>query len=182
MSDYPLIWIIMGIAGAGKTVVGRLLSARLDCDFIEGDRRHPAANIAKMQAGIPLQDEDRLQWLAGLEGDIKTALERHLETVITCSALKASYRRRLALPRVMLVWLEVPAWELARRLHRRSGHYFQSEMLDSQLAAVEPISPQENVLTVDGLPPPDAIVAFLLRKMTDLFPALQQPWWRRPLT
>jgi gluconokinase len=135
-----------------------------------------------MQAGIPLQDQDRLQWLAALEQDIKTALTRSLETVLTCSALKASYRQRLDLsPRVQLVWLDAPAPELTRRLQQRSGHYLTPEMLASQLAAAEPIGPHENVLTIDGLPSPAAVVTTILTQAAELFPALQQPWWQRLL-
>lgn len=69
MNDCPLVWIVIGVSGSGKTVVGRLLSERLECDFLEGDRRHPPSNIIKMHSGIPLQDEDRQQWLLELEDD-----------------------------------------------------------------------------------------------------------------
>ena len=93
MDDYPLVWIIMGVSGSGKTVIGRLLSERLECDFLEGDRRHPPSNIIKMLSQNPLQDEDRRQWLLEIEDDIGRAIDRSRETVITCSALKASYRK-----------------------------------------------------------------------------------------
>jgi gluconokinase len=120
---------------------------------------------------------------AALGRDIKMALEHHLETVLTCSALKASYRQQLAVsPQVQQVWLEVPSQELTCRLRQRSGHYLPPDMLASQLAAAEPIGPHENVLTIDGLPPPAAVVTTLLAKATELFPALQQPWWQRVLS
>jgi len=180
MNDYPLVWIIMGVAGAGKTVVGRLLSARLDCDFLEGDRRHPVTNILKMLTGNPLQDDDRLQWLKVLESDIRQALARNLETVLTCSALKASYRQRLAsLGRVQPVWLHVLEVELRRRLQQRSNHYLRLSMLASQMADFEPVSPAENVLAVDGMLQPQEVVENILEQTVGLFPALKKSWWQR---
>ena len=142
MNDYPLVWIIMGVAGSGKTVVGRLLSERLESDFLEGDRRHPFSNIVKMFSQIPLQDEDRHQWLLEIEDDIRRAIDRNREIVLTCSALKVSYRRQLTSPgRVQLVWLNVPTSELERRLIQRSNHYMKIEMLHNQIATFEPINP-----------------------------------------
>jgi gluconokinase len=183
MNDYPLVWIIMGVAGAGKTVAGRLLSARLDCDFLEGDRRHPVANIMKILAGNPLQDEDRLRWLKVLESDIRQALARDLETVLTCSALKASYRQRLdSLGRVQPVWLHVPEVELRRRLQQRLNHYLQLAMLESQIAALEPIGPNENVITIDGLLQPKEVVEGILVQAVKLFPGLKKTWWQRVIS
>jgi gluconokinase len=180
MSDCPLVWIMMGVAGSGKTVVGRLLSERLESDFLEGDRRHPQANILKMLSHQPLEDADRRQWLLEIEDDIRRASDRHRETVITCSALKLAYRKRLITwGRVQLVYLEVPPSELERRLTQRQNHYMQSAMLQSQIAAFESISPEENVITVDGLLPPVEAVNQLLAQATQRFPSLKQPWWQR---
>lgn len=180
MDSCPLVWIIMGVAGSGKTVVGRLLSERLESDFLEGDRRHPLSNIIKMSSQQPLQDEDRRQWLLEIEDDIRRAITQHREAVITCSALKTSYRRQLtSLGPVQLVWLKVPEPELARRLASRSNHYMKPEMLHSQIAAFEPISPDENVITVNGLLAPDEIVDELLKKAMQRFPNLKNPWWQR---
>lgn len=180
MNDYPLVWVIMGAAGSGKSVVGRLLSGRLESDFLEGDRRHPLPNILKMITKIPLQDEDRRQWLFEMEDDIRRAKNRNIETVLTCSALKASYRKQLASPgRVQLVWLNVPPSELQRRLTQRSNHYMQAEMLESQISAFEPISPDENVIIVDGLLPPIEVVDALMNKAIQLFPAMPKYWWQR---
>ncbi len=175
-----MVWIIMGVAGAGKTVLGRLLSERLDSDFLEGDRRHPLTNLIKMISQRPLQDEDRLQWLLEIENDVRRALERNIETVLTCSALKASYRKQLASPgRVQLVWIDVPISELERRVSQRSNHYMRPEMLHSQIAVFEPISPNENVITVDGLLQPNEVVDELWVKAIKLFPSLKKSWWQR---
>jgi gluconokinase len=182
MSDYPLVWIIMGIAGAGKTVVARLLSERLDSDFLEGDRRHSSMNISKMLSNCPLQDEDRVQWLFEIESDIRRAIARNIETVVTCSALKASYRRQLSSPdRVQPVWIDVPTSELDRRIRNRSDHYMKYELLSSQIAAFEPIDPNENVITVNGLLPPDEVVDELLATAIMIFPSLKKPWWLRSI-
>jgi gluconokinase len=180
MNDCPVVWIMMGIAGSGKTVVGRLLSERLESDFLEGDRRHSQANILKMLSHQPLEDADRRQWLLEIEDDIRRASDRHRETVITCSALKLSYRKQLTTwGRVQLVYLEVPPSELERRLTQRQNHYMQSAMLQSQIAAFEPITPEENVITVDGLLPPVEAVNQLLAQAMQRFPSLKQPWWQR---
>jgi gluconokinase len=180
MSNYPLVWIIMGVAGSGKTVVGRLLSERLESDFLEGDRRHPSANLIKMLCQHPLQDENRRQWLLELEDDIRRAIDRNIETVLTCSALRAIYRKQLTSPgRVQIVWLNVPTSELERRLAHRLNHYMKLEMLASQIAAFESISPDEKIITVDGLLRPVEIVDELMSKVIQLFPIMQKPWWQR---
>jgi gluconokinase len=180
MNDCPLVWIIMGVAGSGKTVVGRLLSERLEIDFLEGDRRHPLPNIVKMFSQIPLQDEDRHQWLLEIEDDIRRAIDRNREIVLTCSALKVSYRRQLTSPgRVQLVWLDVPTSELERRLTQRSNHYMKIEMLRSQIATFEAINPEENVISVNGLLPPSEVVDELLSKATQIFPSISKSWWQR---
>lgn len=178
MNESPLIWIVMGVSGSGKTVVGRLLAQKLECDFLEGDRRHPLANIQKMHAQQPLTDPDRRPWLMEIERDIQQAIDRHRETVITCSALKADYRRQLtALGRVQLVWLNVPKLELQRRLKNRPDHFMTAEMLDSQLAAFEAIGVDESLATIDLATPltPDEIVS----KLAQEFPSINMPWWQR---
>jgi gluconokinase len=179
MNEYPLVWIVTGVAGSGKTVVGRLLSQQLECDFLEGDRRHPLPNIIKMQSHIPLQDSDRQQWLLAMEEDVRRAIALHRETVLTCSALKAAYRKQLmVLGRVQLVWLNVPEAELERRLNQRSNHYMKLEMLRSQIAAFEAIAPEETVITVNGLLSPIEIVNELLQA-SQQFPDREKPWWHR---
>ena len=180
MNNYPLVWVMMGVAGSGKTVVGRRWATRLDCDFLEGDRRHSPANIAKMSGGIPLNDGDRQQWLLNIKTDMKRAIEQQREIVMTCAALKAAYRTEMAaLGRVQFVWLQVSPTELKRRLAQRSNHYMQPDMLNSQLDAFEGIAPSENILTLDSGPSPDQMVEHLWIKAVEQYPELAQAWWQR---
>jgi gluconokinase len=180
MASCPLAWIIIGVSGSGKSVVGRLLSEHLDCDFLEGDRRHPLANINKMISNKPLEDEDRRQWLRNIEADIQRAIALKREAVITCSCLKSSYRKQLAsLGRVQLVWLTVPEKELEQRLANRENHFMQSEMLKSQLATFEPITSEENVIIVNGVLSPREIVEELMKQAAQIFPDLKISWWQR---
>ncbi|MBM0742016.1 gluconokinase [Phormidium sp. CLA17] len=180
MHPCPLVWIVIGVAGSGKTVVGRLLSQQLECDFLEGDRRHPLPNIVKMTSHIPLEDSDRRSWLLEIENDTQRAIALKRETVLTCSALKLSYRKQLtAQERVQLVWLNVPEAELERRLSQRANHYMQLEMLRSQIATFEPIQPDENAIIVNGLLSPVEVINELLSIATQLFPNLKKSWWQR---
>lgn len=180
MTSCPLVWVIIGVCGSGKSVVGRLLSERLECDFLEGDRRHPMANINKMLSHIPLEDEDRRQWLLNIEDDIRWAKNQKREAVITCSCLKASYRKQLAsLGQVQLVWISVPEAELAKRMATRENHFMKTEMLKSQLAAFEPISSEEHVIILNGILTPSEIVDELMRQATQMFPDLKTSWWQR---
>lgn len=180
MNDFPLVWIIIGVSGSGKTTIGRLLSERLECDFMEGDRRHPPSNISKMLSGTRLEDEDRSEWLLRIKNDIQRAIDLNLETVITCSALKVSYRKQIASQnRVQLVWPEVTETELKQRLIRRLNHYMKPEMLEGQIATFEAISPEENAITVNGMLPQSQIVDELVSKANQLFPSMNQEWWKR---
>ncbi len=180
MDAYPIVWIIIGVAGSGKTLIGRRLAAQRECDFLEGDRRHPSANVAKMLAQKPLTDTDRAAWLQAMMADIQRAIDRNYETVLTCSALKRAYRRQLQVSdRVQLVWINVAEVELQRRLAQRADHYMQPDMLRSQLAAFEPIALGENVITVDGSQLPEAIVVDILSQAKQRFPNLAKPWWER---
>jgi gluconokinase len=180
MDSCPLVWIIIGVSGSGKSVVGRLLSERLDCDFLEGDRRHPLANIKKMISLKPLADEDRRHWLRNIEADIQRAIVLKREAVITCSCLKSIYRKQLAsLGPVQLVWLTVPEEELEQRLANREHHFMQSEMLKSQLATFEPITSEEHVIIVNGVLSPREIVEELMRQAAQIFPELMLSWWQR---
>ena len=182
MSGCPFVWVITGVAGSGKTVVGRLLSERLESDFLEGDRRHPSSNITKMLSGQPLQDQDRGEWLQAIENDIRQAISHRRETVITCSALKASYRSRftsLGLGAVQLVWLNVPEAELKLRLRNRLNHYMSYEMLDSQIASFETITLDEQVIAADGSLSPNEIVSDIIEQAAQIYPNLSKPWWQR---
>lgn len=153
----------MGPAGAGKSTVGVGLAAALGWEFVEGDAFHPAENVAAMRGGHPLGDEQRAPWLAALSEVIASHLRGQAAAVVACSALKRAHRDALvpagADGRVRFVYLRADAALLARRLRERPGHFFPPELLDSQLEALEPPSPDEGVLVLDASAPPDHLVA-----------------------
>ncbi|HEX3804991.1 MAG TPA: gluconokinase [Solirubrobacteraceae bacterium] len=156
--------IVMGVSGAGKSTVAANLSERLGWDLAEGDDLHPAANVAKMAAGLPLTDEDRKPWLAAVARWIDGELDGGRRGAITCSALKRSYRDQLRRPGVLFVFLDVPRAELEQRLAHRAHHFMPASLLESQLAALEPPAPDEAAITVVAEDPDysvDAIVAAL---------------------
>lgn len=136
-----MIAILMGVTGSGKTTVAEALMHRTGWRFAEGDDYHPAANKAKMHAGQELTDEDRAPWLAALHGVLERWVREGTKGVMTCSALKESYRRALVdgLPEgaARFVLLEVPRSELEERLERRTGHFMNPALLDSQLQTLE---------------------------------------------
>jgi gluconokinase len=180
MNNYPLVWIIIGVSGSGKTAIGRLLAQQLECDFLEGDLRHPLSNVIKMSLQQPLEEEDRLPWLLEIEDDIRRAINRNRETVITCSALKASYRKQLtSLGRVQLVWIDVAESLLEQRLKERAKHYMKPEMLPSQIFAFEAILSEEKVITVDGNFSINAVMNDLMIEVIRQFPSMDKPWWER---
>jgi gluconokinase len=182
MKQHPLIFIIIGVSGSGKSTIGRHFSQALECDFQENDRRHSATNIKKMSQGTPLEDEDRREWLAAIESDIRWSIDRNLEVVMTCSALKAKYRKQLtSLGRTQLIYIKVPKDILKERLAARKNHYMSIEMLDLQISAFEPIQPIESVITVNGSGSTDEVMSDLMSKLTEQFPSLQQPWWERSI-
>ena len=145
-----MILIVAGVSGSGKTTVGALLAGRLHWRFADADTFHPAANIAKMRAGIPLTSEDRQPWLRAVSDWIDARIAAGEPAVVTCSALKRAYRDELLAgrPAATMVFLVVSREELERRLLSRPGHFFPEKLLDSQLAALEPPGPDERVRTV----------------------------------
>lgn len=180
MQDSPIVWIVMGVAGVGKTTVGRALAAVRECDFLEGDRRHPLANIEKMQAQTPLTDGDRIQWLDALVADLQRALDCGYETVVTCSALKRSYRDRLRIDDlVQFIWIDLPSAELQRRLLERTNHYMTATMLEDQLATLEPLGADESPIMVSGMSDVATIVQTILTQGQSRFRAFDRPWWAR---
>ena len=180
MNECVLAWILIGVSGSGKSTIGRRFSHELECDFIEGDCRHTQANIIKMSSGIPLEDEDRRQWLAAIEADLRWSLDRNREVVMTCSALKVEYRKQLtSLGRVQLVLIDVPIAILKQRLETRENHYMSAQMLASQVDAFEVIKPEENIITIDGSCSIDDVMDELISKAIQLFPNLQKPWYKR---
>lgn len=151
-----MIVVLMGVAGSGKTTVGRTLAAGLGWEFRDADDFHPPENVAKMGRGEPLTDADRAPWLAAIRRHIDGCLTRRENAVFTCSALKETYRRAIQADpdRVKLVQLSGSPELIQARLTARSGHFMKPDMLASQLAALEPPA---DVLTVDIAPPPEVI-------------------------
>ncbi|PAX07383.1 gluconokinase [Sphingomonas lenta] len=139
----------MGVSGAGKTAVGRALADALGCLFLEGDDFHPPANVEKMRAGEPLTDADRAPWLDSLADALAAHEAKGERSVLACSALRRRYRDRLAAAApCRFVLLDVPTHELARRLERRADHFMPAALLESQLATLEPLEPDENGCTL----------------------------------
>jgi gluconokinase len=153
MAD-PSELVIMGVSGSGKTAVGALLANRLGWPYAEADDFHPDANIAKMAAGHPLDDDDRRPWLAAIAAWIDERIARREAGVVSCSALKRRYRDVLRRPEVWFVYLEGSRELVARRLAMRHGHFFKADLLASQFADLEPPAPDEACITVpiDGSP------------------------------
>jgi gluconokinase len=172
--------MIIGVSGSGKTSVGRALAAQLECDFLEGDRRHPDINIQKMYHHQALGDADRQDWLTALAADIGDAIAYNRETVITCSALKVAYRAQLTKPgRVQMIWLDVPEAELRRRVQQRQNFFMTIEMLDSQLATFEAMTLTENVIIISGNLSIEQTLEAITQQIHQQFPILKSPWWQR---
>jgi gluconokinase len=149
----PVI-VVMGVSGSGKSTVGGLLAERLGVPYAEADDFHPAANIAKMSAGRPLDDADRAPWLDAIAGWIAGRGDRG--GVVSCSALRRRYRDRLraAAPGLIFVHLDGPPELIASRLAARMRHFMPAGLLDSQLEALEPLAADESgaVIPIDGGP------------------------------
>jgi gluconokinase len=153
--------ILMGVAGSGKTAVGRKLAAALGgrWRFDDADDFHPPANIEKMSRGVPLDDADRWPWLEAIRVHLDACAARGESVVLACSALKESYRRRLAAARAptRFVYLRGDPATFRDRLHARPDHYMKAGLLDSQFAALEEPAPG-TALVIDAALAPDAIV------------------------
>jgi len=152
----------MGVSGCGKSTLGRDLAAVLGVPFVEGDALHPPANVAKMRAGIPLDDADRRPFLERVADAIAA---EPAGVVVSCSALKRAYRdliRTRAGRDVTFVWPHMDRAALAARLAARRDHYMPASLLDSQLAALEPPAADEAAIAVDGAAPTPAQVALVL--------------------
>ncbi len=152
--------VVMGVAGAGKTTVATRLAARLGCQVADADEFHPPANIAKMAAGIPLQDDDRWPWLDAIAAWIRAHAEARRTAVVTCSALKRAYRDvlRSASPGVVFVHLSGSPELIGERMRSRRGHFMPPALLASQLATLQPLDPDEPGLTVDVARTPEELV------------------------
>ena len=147
----PVIAIVMGVSGSGKTTVSALLAAALGCQFQEGDDLHPAENVEKMHGGTPLTDADRMPWLHKIAEEIDGWRARGESGVLTCSALKRSYRDIIigGRPDVTLVYLKGSYDLIRRRMAARHEHFMPVALLDSQFATLEEPTPAEHPIVVD---------------------------------
>ncbi len=143
--------VVMGVSGCGKSTTGEALAAHLGWPFVEGDSFHPEANVAKMRAGIPLDDDDRAPWLRALAAEIGRNEALGQSSVIGCSSLKRAYRDilREGAPRVRFLHVHGARALLESRLSHREGHFFPAKLLDSQLATLEPLAADEDGVVVD---------------------------------
>ena len=150
-----MIIIVAGVAGSGKTTVGKLLADRLGCEFEDGDMLHPAANLAKMQAGMPLTDADRWPWLHVIETWMDQRISAGKTAVLACSALHRRYRDALlgGRPGARMAFLQISHEVAAARLAFRHGHFFPAQLLNSQFRDLQPPGPDEHVLIVDANQP-----------------------------
>jgi len=159
MAD-PVVFVTMGVSGAGKTTLGEMLAARLGWPFKEGDELHPPANVAKMKSGHPLNDADRAPWLAAVGEWIDGWVAAGESGVISCSALKRAYRDTIAAgrPAVRFVFIDLDEATIAARLQRREHAYWPPALLHSQFEALQVPTPDEPVIMVNGHASRDAQV------------------------
>jgi len=161
-----VILIILGVSGAGKTTIGKLLAHEVGWRFIEADDFHPAANVAKMRSGRPLTDQDRWLWLERLRQEIKRSIDVGENAVLTCSALKRAYRDRLrASEDVKFVFLRGDYALVEKQLRSRRHHFMNPNLLQSQFDDLEEPESHEDVRTVQLGGTPEDIVGEIKAKL-----------------
>jgi carbohydrate kinase (thermoresistant glucokinase family) len=165
----PSVLIVMGVSGVGKSTIALSLNTHLHWPFQEGDDLHPAANIEKMSHGIPLTDADRAPWLAAVRAWIDARLTASEPGLITCSALKRSYRTTMVANRanVRILYLHADPAVIEEHLARRTGHFMPPTMLESQLRTLEEPAPDEHPITVNVTGSIDDTVADILQKLKE---------------
>jgi len=157
----------MGVSGSGKSLIGARLARELDIEFVEGDGLHAPDNVKRMAAGMPLTDGDRRGWLLAIAAQLREAKRAGVGLVVSCSALKRSYRdllRSRVGADVHFVYLAGSRTLLAERLAQRRGHFMPPALLESQLSILEAPSPDERAWVCDISQAPDAIVADLVKR------------------
>lgn len=159
--------VVMGVSGSGKSTVAALIATRISAELADADDFHPPANVAKMRAAQPLDDGDRAPWLAALSGWLAQHSADGQRAVLSCSALRRSYRDvlRTAGSGVVFVHLAGPRELIAERMRQRAGHFMPPALLESQFAALQPLGPDEAGITLDvradGCVLADRAVAYL---------------------
>lgn len=163
------IVVVMGVSGSGKTTVAGLLAERLGCAFQDGDNLHPRENVEKMKSGTPLTDADRIPWLQAIGRRIDAWRERGETGVVTCSALKRSYRDLIVGDRqnVVLVYLKGPQSLIHERLTARTSHFMPVGLLDSQFATLQEPDPDERAIVVDIGWEPAQIVTVIVERLAE---------------
>jgi gluconokinase len=163
----PCALVVMGVSGSGKSTVADALAKRLNWRFEDGDRFHPASNVAKMSAGQPLTDEDRWPWLQAIADEIDRVCGKGDRAVVACSALKRTYRNILVHGRddVRIVFLDGTEALIASRLAARRGHFMPPGLLASQFKTLEPPTPDERAVTVSIDATVEAIVDDIIRQL-----------------
>jgi gluconokinase len=170
-SGHTGLYVVMGVSGAGKSVIGRPFAEALALDFVEGDDYHPSENVRKMSSGIPLTDEDRAGWLQALAERIREAKDAGTGLVVTCSALKRSYRdvlRAGASPAPLrFIYLHGTRAVIGERIAARRGHFMPLALLDSQFEALEEPTPDENAWACDVSKSSKEIVGALVERASE---------------
>ena len=163
----PCALIVMGVSGSGKSTIGERLAERLAWSYEDGDKFHPASNVAKMSAGQPLTDMDRWPWLMAIADEIDRVCVAGKHAVIACSALKRAYRNVLVHGRkdVRIIFLNGTEAMIASRLTQRKGHFMPPGLLESQFETLEPPDADENAVTVSIDASVEAIVDDIIRQL-----------------
>ncbi len=163
----PCALVVMGVSGSGKSTIGEKLAERLGWSYEDGDKFHPASNVAKMSAGQPLTDEDRWPWLRAIADEIDSVCEAGEHAVIACSALKHAYRDILVHGRndVRIIYLKGTQDLIASRLALRKGHFMPPGLLASQFKTLEPPDAGENPVTVSIDASVETIVDDIIRQL-----------------
>jgi gluconokinase len=155
-ASLPTHLVVMGVSGCGKSTIGELLADRLGWPFRDADDLHPAANVAKMSAGVPLDDDDRGPWLAAIRDELSASSDAGQSSVLACSALRRAYRDVLATAhgRVRFIHLDLPDDVISARVAARESHFRPASLVSSQFASLERLGVDEDgvVIPLEGAP------------------------------